>query len=213
MRLALLGSVWLGSSSLLDCEVSVESPIQIGLVSLNNRVHFHPERSSFLLSAEKRKMHRLQRSTRYILHWLKLSIPDFENCRRRHQNIAIPRMTAPLLLLKCRRCPPTCYSVHRQLDIAVSPTKPSALPAFHHLRLPHHGNHVRNLEPWHRHWYNVHSPEPTILVELPSLRPPVQVADQFLRVCEIKTPLQESACDAATLIIGVDGNAVEICRV
>jgi hypothetical protein len=100
---------------------------------------------------------------------------------------------------------PTCYSV--------SPTKHSALPTFHHLRLPHHGNHVRNLEPWHRHWYNVHSPEPTILVELPSLRPPVQVADQLLRVCEVKTPLQESARDAATLIIGMDGNAPEICKV
>ena len=133
--------------------------------------------------------YRLQRSTRYILHWLKLSIPDFENCRRRHRNIAISRMAARLLLLKFSRCPPTCYSVRRQLDIGVSPAKPSALPAFHHLRLPDHGNHVRNLEPWHRHWYNVHSSEPTILVELPSLRPPVQVADQLLRVCEVKTPL------------------------
>jgi hypothetical protein len=147
------------------------------------------------------------------LHWLKLSILDFENRRRRHRNIAISRMTAPLLLLTCSRCLPTCYSVSRQLDRAVSPTKHSALPAFHHLRLPHHGNHVRNLEPWHRHWYNVHSPEPTILVELASLRPPVQVADQLLRVCKVKTPLQKSARDAATLIIGMDGNAPEICKV
>ena len=97
--------------------------------------------------------------------------------------------------------------------IAVSPTNLSALSVFHHLRLPHHDNHVRNLEPWHRHWYNVHSPEPTILVKLPSLRSSVQVADKLFRVCEIKTPLQESARDATALIIGVDCNAAEICKV
>jgi hypothetical protein len=142
-------------------------------------MHFHRKGTPFCLLWKELclKMHRLQRSTRYILHWLKLSIPDFENCRRRHRNIAQSQMAVPLLLLKCSRSPPTCNSVRRQLDIGVPPTKPSALPAIHYLRLPHHGNHVRNLEPWHRHWYNVHSPEPTILVELPSLRPPVQVAD------------------------------------
>ena len=120
---------------------------------------------------------------------------------------------APLLLLKCSRCPPICYNRRRQLEIAVSPTKPLALSAFHYLRLPHHGNHVCNLKPWHRHWYNVHSPKPTILVELSSLRPSVQVADQLLRVCAVKAPLQELARDAAALVIRVNGNAVEVCRV
>ena len=137
----------------------------------------------------------------------------FEKCRRRYWNTAMSQMAASLLLLKRIRRPPTCYNRRRRLGIAVPTTKPSTFSAFCYLRLPHHGNHVRNLEPWHWHWYNVHSPEPTILVELSSLRPSVQVADQLFRVCAVKAPLQELARDAAALVIRVNGNAVEVCRV